>query len=131
MATEIRERLYPRTESQLKADIADARVRLAASIEQLVKETQPKSIKNAAVDQAKAFADAQYRSVKGQFVDENGVRVDRVGMVAGAAAGLVTTMFTLRGLYRSGQKRKVRRIARKQAEALTAGPVKITVKKRG
>jgi hypothetical protein len=129
VATETRERLYPRTESQIKADIAEARQRLAASIEQLAKESQPKTLKNNAVDQVKAMADAQYRSVKGEFVDENGVRVDRVAMIAGAAAGVVVTMLTLRGIYRGGQRRKVRSIARKQAAAIAGGPVKITVKK--
>ncbi|SDB88844.1 Protein of unknown function [Raineyella antarctica] len=129
MATETRERLYPRTEAQIKADIAEARARLAASIEQLAKEAQPKTLKNNAVDQVKAMADAQYQSVKGQFVDENGVRLDRVGMIAGSVAGVVATMLTLRGIYRGGQRRKVRRVARKQAAAIAAGPVKITVKR--
>lgn len=131
MATETRERLYPRTESQIKADIAEARQRLAASIEQLSREAQPKTLKNNAVDQAKAFADTQYQTIKGQFVDDNGVRVDRVGIIAGAALGVVATLLTLRGIVQSGHKRKVRRIATKELAALTGGPVKITIKKRG
>ncbi len=131
MATETRERLYPRTESQIRADIADARQRLAASIEQLAKETQPESIKNAATDRAKAFVDEKIQSVKTQFVDDNGVRVDRVAVIAGAAAGVLATLLTLRGLVRSGQKRKVRRTARKELAAIAGGPVTVTVKKRG
>lgn len=131
MATETRERLYPRTESQIRADIADARERLAASIEQLAKETQPESIKNAVTDRAKAFVDEKIQSVKTQFVDDNGVRVDRVAVIAGAAAGVLATLLTLRGLVRSGQKRKVRRTARKELAAIAGGPVTVTVKKRG
>lgn len=131
MATETRERLYPRTESQIKADIAEARERLAASLEALTREAQPKTLKNNAIDQAKAFADTQYRMVKGQFVDENGLRTDRVVMIAGSAAGVVATLLALRGVVHAGQQRQVRRLAEKQAAALTGGPVKITVKKRG
>lgn len=131
MAIETRERLYPRTESQIKADIAEARERLAASLEALTREAQPKTLKNNAIDQAKAFADAQYQTVKGQFVDENGLRTDRLTMIAGAAAGVVATLLTLRGLVHAGQQRQVRRLAEKQAAALAGGPVKITVKKRG
>lgn len=131
MATETRERLYPRTESQIRADIADARQRLAASIEQLAKETQPESIKNAVTDRAKAFVDEKIQSVKTQFVDDNGVRVDRVAVIAGATAGVLATLLTLRGLVRSGQKRKVRRTARKELAAIAGGPVTVTVKKRG
>jgi len=131
VATETRERLYPRTESQIRADIADARQRLAASIEQLAKETQPESIKNAVTDRAKAFVDEKIQSVKTQFVDDNGVRVDRVAVIAGATAGVLATLLTLRGLVRSGQKRKVRRTARKELAAIAGGPVTVTVKKRG
>ena len=131
MATETRERLYPRTEAQIKADIAEARQRLAASIEQLSRDAQPKSLKNNAIDQARAFADTQYRTVKGEFVDDNGVRVDRVGMIAGAALGVAVTLLTLRGIVNAGHKRKVRRIATKELAALTGGPVKVTIKKRG
>ena len=131
MATETRERLYPRTEAQIKADIAEARQRLTASIEQLSRDAQPKSLKNNAIDQARAFADTQYRTVKGEFVDDNGVRVDRVGMIAGAALGVAVTLLTLRGIVNAGHKRKVRRIATKELAALTGGPVKVTIKKRG
>ncbi|WOP18665.1 DUF3618 domain-containing protein [Raineyella sp. LH-20] len=129
MATETRERLYPRTESQIKAEIAEARARLEASIEQLAKEVHPTTIKNQTIDQAKAFADAQVKAVKGQFVDDNGVRIDRVTMIAGAAVGVLVTVATLRGIVRGGQKRKALRVARKQAAALTAGPAATTVKK--
>lgn len=129
MATETRERLYPRTESQIKADIAEARQRLAASIEQLSHEAQPKTLKHAAIDEAKAFADTQVHMVKDQFVDENGVRVDRVGMIAGAVVGVAATLVTLRGIVRGGQKRKAHKIAKKQLAAIAGGPVKITVKR--
>ncbi|WP_194793210.1 DUF3618 domain-containing protein [Raineyella fluvialis] len=129
MATETRERLYPRTESQIKAEIAEARARLEASLAQLAKEVNPTTIKNQTIDQAKAFADAQVKAVKGQFVDDNGVRVDRVAMIAGAAVGILVTMTTLRGVVRSGQKRKALKVARKQVAALNGAPVKITVKK--
>ncbi|MEA5153737.1 DUF3618 domain-containing protein [Raineyella sp.] len=129
MATETRERLYPRTESQIKAEIAEARARLEASLEQLAKEMHPTTIKNQTIDQAKAFADTQVKAVKGQFIDDNGVRVDRVGMIAGAALGVVLTVATLRGVVRGGQKRKALRAARRQAAAIAGGPVSITVKK--
>lgn len=129
MATETRERLYPRTESQIQAEIAEARARLEASIEQLAKETHPTTIKNQTIDQAKAFADTQVKAIKGQFIDDNGVRVDRVGMIVGAALGVVLTVATLRGVVRGGQKRKALKVARKQAAAIAGGPVTITVKK--
>lgn len=131
MATETRERLYPRTESQIKADIAEARQRLAASIEQLTHEVQPKTVKNAAIDQARGFVDTQYQTVKGQFVDDNGVRVDRVGMIVGSVVGVAATLVTLRGIVRGGQKRHAHKIAKKQLAAIAGGPVKITVKKVG
>lgn len=124
-----RERLYPKTESQIRADIAEARARLAASVQQLTKEAQPKTIKNEAVDSAKAVLDDQVNAVKGQFVDQNGLRMDRIAMIAGGVVGVAATLVALRALVRSGQHAKARKLAKKELEALAGGPVRIRIKK--
>ena len=129
MASETRERLYPRTEDQIKTDIADARARMAASLEQLAKDVHPTTIRNETVDQAKAFVKGQVDSVKGQFVDVNGVRLDRVAAIAGAVAGGVATLLTLRGIVRGTKKRALRRQARRELEAVTGAPVSIKVRR--
>lgn len=129
MASETRERLYPRTEDQIKADIADARARLSASLEQLAKDVHPTTIRNETVDQVKGFVNDQVDSVKGRFVDVNGIRLDRVAAVAGAVAGGVATLLALRGVVRGTKKRALRRQARRELEAITGAPVTIRVRR--
>lgn len=126
-----RERVYPKTESQIRSEIADARARLADSVQQLTMETQPKTLKNEAIDAAKAVVDEQVTMIKGQFVDQNGVRMDRVAMIAGGLAGTALTLVTLRQLVKSGQSAKARRLAKKELAALAGGPIRVRVKTEG
>lgn len=69
----------PPSAAQLEAEIAAARDNLAATLDQLRAETQPK-----------ALAQRGLNSVKGFFTDEyGGIRPDRVAIVAGTVITLV------------------------------------------
>ncbi|MBO1030408.1 DUF3618 domain-containing protein [Tessaracoccus sp. SD287] len=104
-----------RTAEQIRRDIAAARARVSANVEQLVEEVHPTSIKDRAVGQARTFAQAEFNSAKATIKDEAGWRLDRVLAVGAAVAGVVAFLLTVRAIGGARQKS----IARKASRELT------------
>lgn len=104
-----------RTAEQIRRDIAAARARVSANVEQLVEEVHPTSIKDRAVGQARTFAQAEFNSAKATIKDEAGWRLDRVLAVGAAVAGVVAFLLTVRAIGGARQQS----IARKASRELT------------
>lgn len=93
-----------RTKEQIKADIAAARARISANVENLIEEVHPKSIAQRTVSDAKAFATAEFQQARSHVQTDDGkVRWDTVVIVGGAIAGLILFSRALKGL---GAKKK-------------------------
>ncbi|MGA4508389.1 DUF3618 domain-containing protein [Propionibacteriaceae bacterium G1746] len=103
-----------RSAEQIRRDIAAARARFSANVEQLVEEVHPTTVKDRAVGQARSFAQAEINSAKATIKDEAGWRLDRVLAVGAAVAGVVVLLLSVRAL---GSSRK-KSIARKAQKAL-------------
>ena len=103
-----------RTAEQIRRDIAAARARVSANVEQLVEEVHPTSIKDRAVGQARTFAQAEFNSAKATIKDEAGWRLDRVLAVGAAVAGVVVFLLTVRAIggarHRSLAKRSAKEL---------------------
>ncbi|MGB7962753.1 MAG: DUF3618 domain-containing protein [Propionicimonas sp.] len=90
-----------RTKAQIEADIAAARDRLAASVESLFMEVHPKAIAARAVADARRQATDRARTVKAQFVaDDGSVKTQQVALVAAAVAGAVAFLAVVRSIVR-------------------------------
>lgn len=77
-----------KSKAQLEADIAATRVRLAATVDELVDKAHPKNVAKRQVDQAKA-----------QVYDEQGnLRTQKLIAVGGAVAGAIGVLLVIRGL---------------------------------
>ncbi|MGA4669512.1 DUF3618 domain-containing protein [Propionibacteriaceae bacterium Y1923] len=103
-----------RTAEQIRRDIAAARARVSANVEQLVEEVHPTTVKDRAVDQARTFAQAEFNSAKATIKDEAGWRMDRVLAVGAAVAGVVVFLLTVRAI--GGARKKS--IEKKAVKAL-------------
>jgi len=90
----------PRTTEQIRADIAAARTRLATGVEGLVSRTHPAAVRRDALGQAKAAVRGVVTSAKAEFIDEAGVRWNRVGTIVLVAAGVVLVSCLTRGVGR-------------------------------
>lgn len=94
----------PRSKAQIEADNAAARDRLASSVEDLVDQVHPNRIKQRQVANIKQLATAELDNAKAQVIDENGLRTDRIAIVAAAVAGFVTFLLIIRKITSSGKK---------------------------
>lgn len=94
----------PRSKAQIEADNAAARDRLASSVEDLVDQVHPNRIKQRQVANIKQLASAELDNAKAQVIDENGLRTDRIAIVAAAVAGFVTFLLIIRKITSSGKK---------------------------
>ncbi len=88
------------TAEQARADIAASRARLAGGVRELVDEVHPKRVVQRQVEDAKGLAREELDAVTAQIKDENGWRWDRIALVGGAVAGLLTLVLVLRRLTR-------------------------------
>lgn len=96
-----------RSVQQIREQMAAARARVSASVEGLVVQTNPATIKAKAVDEAKSFATEQITNVEAPFKDASGGwRVDRLAMVGGAVVGVISFLLTIRALLNRGRKKK-------------------------
>ena len=93
-----------RTAEQIRADIAAERARLAANVEQLVEEVHPNTVKDRAVGQARAFAQAEFDSAKKTIKDEAGWRMDRLVALSAAVLGVVGFLVTVRSIIKQTRK---------------------------
>ena len=87
-----------RTADEIRRDIAATRARLAAGVENLVEEVHPATLKREASDRARDFVQGEFDQVKSQVKDENGWRVQRIAMAAGALAAGVVSIIVLRAI---------------------------------
>lgn len=93
-----------RSRSQIEADLAAIRGRLAANLETLIGEVHPTNVKQRQVAQVKQFAQSEFTNAKAQIKDENGWRLDRVALVGGAVAGAVALMVALKAIMKAASK---------------------------
>lgn len=95
-----------RTKSEIEADIAAARARLATNVQALIGEVHPKAVVDRTVDDAKAFASekvdqakATFADLKSQLVDERGaIDTTKAGWLAAAVGGSLTFILLVRSL---------------------------------
>ncbi|WP_028707396.1 DUF3618 domain-containing protein [Propionicicella superfundia] len=115
--TETDAKVPPKTKEQLQADVAAIRARLSGNVESLIGQVHPKSIANRAVNDARDLLDAEATSARrkldeavstvrgfvgpkvddaADFVkDEHGWRTDRLMLLGGVLAGLVTLVLPI------------------------------------
>lgn len=87
-----------RSLSEIQADIDRAQRQIEDSLAGLIGEFHPKAVAHRTVVGAKEFAGEQLTSAKAQVKDQYGWRMDRLAIIAGAAVGVVTFIFAVRGL---------------------------------
>ncbi len=87
-----------RSVSEIRADLARNRAKMADSVSDLVEEVSPKNIAKRGVDTAKDFAATEFEAVKAQVKDENGWRTDRLMVIGGAVLGVVAFVITLKSI---------------------------------
>lgn len=103
-----------RTAEQIRRDIAAARARVSAQVEQLVQDLHPTTVKDRAVDQARTFAQSEFESAKSTIKDEAGWRMDRLVAVGGAVLGVVTFLLTVRAITGAGKKKNLEKAQLKE-----------------
>lgn len=89
-----------RSRAEIEADLAAARERLAQNLAALIGEVHPKAVARHTVEDARQFVDSGFQQLKDQFVDERGLRVRRVALVAAAVAGAATFAVIVRSIVR-------------------------------
>jgi hypothetical protein len=130
--TETDAKVPPKTKEQLQADISAIRARLSDNVETLIEQVHPKSIANRAVNDTRDLIDAEVGAAKqkidetissvrgfvgpkvdeasGFVKDEQGWRTDRLMLLGGVLAGLVTIVlpivFTARAIGKVVRKHK-------------------------
>jgi len=88
-----------RSKQDIEAEITAARERLAGNLAGLINQVHPKAMVQRGIDEARGFASAEFANAKAQVVDESGeLRVQRVLLISGAIAGLVTFVVLLRSI---------------------------------
>lgn len=105
-----------RSIDEIRADLARNRVRVADSVGEAAAAANPKRIAKDGVETAKGLVNAEFQSVKSQFVDDNGVRIKRVLIIGGIVLGLVATSVTL-SIIAGKRDKEVERRLRKAIEA--------------
>lgn len=90
-----------RTKQDIEAEMAAARQRLADNLSGLINQVHPKAVVQRGIDEARGFAAAEFENAKSQVIDAEGrVRTDRVLLIGGAVAGLVTFVLLVRSIGR-------------------------------
>lgn len=93
-----------RTKAVIEAEIAAARERLAKNVEGLINQVHPKAVVQRGIDDARAYAAAEYASAKAQVFDSEGrLRMGRVAVIAGAILGSVTFLVVLRAIVKAAR----------------------------
>lgn len=90
-----------RSKQDIEAEIEAARQRLADNVAGLVNQLHPKAIVQRGIDDARGFAAAEFAQAKAQVIDESGqLRTQRVLLLGGAVAGVITFVLLVRGILR-------------------------------
>lgn len=95
-----------RSTAEIQAELAQSRTRLAAEVEGLVDELNPKNVAKRAVDDAKTLVVNEYEAAKAQLKDEEGWRVDRLVMLGGAILGVLAFFGTLKSIIGAVKRRR-------------------------
>lgn len=90
-----------RSKSDIEAEIAAARSRLAGNVEELITTVHPQAVKTRAVNDAKDFAAQELNSARAQFVDSFGnYKWDRIAYLAAAVVGTLALVRVLKSFRR-------------------------------
>ena len=103
-SSDLTPRTANRSTAQIEADLAATRNRLASSVESLIDQVHPARIKQRTVGRAKQVVRTEIDNAKSQVLDENGLRKDRIAILAGALAGFVTFVLIIKRISRRGRK---------------------------
>lgn len=91
-----------RSKQDIEAEITAARQRLADNVAGLINQVHPKAVMQRGIDDARGFAAAEFATAKAQVIDENGqLRTERVLLLSGAIAGMVTFVLLVRGILKN------------------------------
>ncbi len=86
---------------RIRERIAASRNDITYGVENIITTVHPTALKNHAIDEGKEFAADKADQAKAAFIDENGLRWDRIGTVALAAAGAIVLAVSVRGVGRA------------------------------
>ncbi|MCL2653456.1 MAG: DUF3618 domain-containing protein [Propionibacteriaceae bacterium] len=89
-----------KTPDEIRAEIKAARDQLTDSVRGLSSEVHPSIIKQRTLQHIKETAAEKTQAVKAVFVDDAGVRWDRIGTVVLLAASVLLVQGSLRGVKR-------------------------------
>ena len=90
-----------RSKQDVEAEITAARERRAANVAGLINQVHPKAVVQRGIDEARGLAATEFANAKSQIVDENGsLRTERVLLIGGAVAGIVTFVLLVRRILR-------------------------------
>jgi hypothetical protein len=94
-----------RTMSQIEADLSATRARLAFSVSALIDQVHPNRIKQRQVAEFKHLAGTARENAKSLLFNARGdLRTERVGLLAGAVAGLVAFVLIVRAIGRRSRR---------------------------
>lgn len=94
-----------RTTSQIEADLGATRDRLAASVSALIDQVHPNRIKQRQVVAFRELAGTARENARSWVFNARGdLRKERLGVVAGAVAGLVSFVVIVRAIARRGRR---------------------------
>jgi len=94
-----------RTKAQIEADLGATRDRLAASVEKLIDTVHPNRIKQRQIAAFKQLGETTKENAKFLAFNARGdLRTDRLGVVAGAVAGLISFVMIIRAIGRRRRK---------------------------
>lgn len=94
-----------RTTSQIEADLSATRDRLSTTVSALIDQVHPNRIKQRQVAAFKQLAGTARENAKSLLFTARGdLRKERLGVVAGAVAGLVSFVLIVRAIARRGRR---------------------------
>ncbi|MFT3834383.1 MAG: DUF3618 domain-containing protein [Micropruina sp.] len=94
-----------RSKQDIETEITAARQRLADNVAGLINQVHPKAVLQRSIDDARGFAATEFASAKAQVIDENGqLRTERVLLLGGAIAGMVTFVLLVRGILKNARR---------------------------
>jgi len=98
-----------RTKTQIEADLKVARDRLGDSVEDLINQVHPNRLKQRQIAKLKNLATAELDNAKSQVINPDGSpRTDRLVIIGGAVAGLITFLVVVRTLVNKAKRRSSR-----------------------
>lgn len=94
-----------RTMSQIEADLSATRARLASSVSAMIDQVHPNRIKQRQIAGFKQLASTARENAKSLLFNARGdLRTERVGILAGAVAGLVGFVLVIRAIGRRSRR---------------------------